>query len=145
MVSHKILEKTLEQAWTKFSTLTRQRLKGRRPLQTQKGNLTLIGNRNLEIRHTVKELEESEEFHILLKELSKKAVHEGSRNCHLSFWQNGVGNYLKRSRFYLQVANGEKLNVRIALQELLETLEKKTETITYLAPMGIYLSGERGH
>lgn len=135
MTPHKNPKKPLDSAWTKFITLTRRRLKGERPSKTQKGNLYVIGNRNLEIRNTVKELEESNEFHALLTEFSKIAIHEVSRNCHLSFWKHGIGNYLKRSGIYLQIASGESLDLKIEMKKLLGALEKKTKTIIYLAPM----------
>ena len=143
MALHKKPENTLEQAWSNFVALGRQHLIWRRPLQSQKSNFYLIGNRNLEIRDAVRTLEESKEFGLLLKELSKRANSDHSKRCDLSFWKHGVGNYLKRSGFYLELANEENQDVKITLQKLLETLEKKTETITYLAPMEfIYLAKE---
>lgn len=131
--------KNLTDAWEKFSALARKRLGRLGCAVPQKGDLRLIRNR--EILDAVTTLEESEEFNWLATELRSTTPSDSNRHIlGLSFWERPLRNFLRRSRYYLQLANTEEQQTNVPLQNLLAAFDNQVENVTYLAPMElIYL------
>lgn len=127
----------LNRAWDKFSALASKRLCKVGCPVSQKGELRLIRNRNREILDAVSTLEESEEFNLLATELRSTTPSDSNRHIHihLSFWKQPLRNFLRRSGYYLQLANREEQQTNVTLQKLLAAFDNQDENITYLAPM----------
>lgn len=123
-------------SWNAFHQIVRQKLQTKNQKQTVSGTLRLVRNLPTVLRENVEEVETSKEFSSFLNQVQTHVTAHGyHKKSHSSFWLHALRNALRRSGYYLRMANIGQLNSSNCLLRVMDAFARREKTVTYVAPM----------
>ena len=129
-MAHPEISVDLRTSWDNYDREARKQVGN-----SWKGAAALIGKFSLAIQIAVERLEESQFFSSLVNSVRHEVQLTGYHKGNFSFWHNPIRNFLRRSGYYSRIADSKAVNSKVTLRRLLSALDKRHETVTYMAPM----------
>src|SRR5437870_5517954 len=105
-----------------------------RPQSAHQGVVRLVHDSTRLIRESVAALEDTEEFKALAI-ATRSAFHPRPSRSDHSLWVNSVGNFFRRSGFYLNAAAGKAIAENVPFTQYSSAFGATERNVTYLAPI----------
>lgn len=105
-----------------------------RPQSAHQGVVRLVHDSTRLIRESVAALEDTEEFKALAI-ATRSAFHPRPSRSDHSLWVNSVGNFFRRSGFYLNAAAGKAIAENVSFTQYSSAFGATERNVTYLAPI----------
>lgn len=125
----------LREAWKRYDEKVHRELQRSTGELAGKRPLRIVTNRPASLRELVEDLEKGAEFKNLVAEVRLAFLPDGYHGRDESLWAFALTNFLRRSRYYLDLSEEKTITDEDVIGKLGDAFRRQSRQATYLAPM----------
>jgi hypothetical protein len=125
----------LREAWDRYNEKVHTTLQRSTGEAAHRGALRVLTSRSAALRELVEGLERREEFKTVVAEVRSAFLPDGYHGRDESLWASALRNFLRRSRYYLDLSEEKTICADDVIDQLSDAFRRKSRHVTYLAPM----------